>query len=135
MKYLITGRARIEAGISPQEPYIVISIRDPGRRHANIKSKPRDVLYLSFDDAERVEGLPVHSDVLLMTEAQARLAWRFFRRYQGEIATLVCHCEMGKHRSPALAAALCKGSGGEDAGFFTRFQPNMYVYRLMLSSL
>jgi hypothetical protein len=38
-------------------------------------------------------------------------------------------------RSPAVAAAICKGLGGDDRRFFREYQPNEFVYRLVLDSM
>jgi predicted protein tyrosine phosphatase len=119
-----------------KSPYVVISIRNPERRQARVlgRPRPRDILYLAFDDAEPVPGLPLHADVELMTPAQARVIWRFFERYRGEIGAVVCHCEQGMHRSPAVAAALCHATGGDASPFFRRYQPNQHVYRLVIEA-
>jgi hypothetical protein len=37
-------------------------------------------------------------------------------------------------RSPAIAAAICKGLGGDDAQFWWEYQPNEFVYRLTLDA-
>ena len=45
------------------------------------------------------------------------------------------HCDAGKSRSPAVAAALARVLDGDDAHFFGgRYTPNMRVYRTLLES-
>jgi hypothetical protein len=124
----------MEAGLFLEEPYVVISIRTPGKAHAKLKGNHRDVLYLAFDNEEKIEGLPVHKDVQLMTPQQAQIIWRFFSRYKSEAHTFVCHCEHGKHRSPSVAAALCQAAGQDASSFFQKYELNNYVYQLVLDA-
>ena len=42
------------------------------------------------------------------------------------------HCEQGMSRSRAIAAALCKRMGGDNRKLMEKYQPNMYVYALVL---
>ena len=68
-----------------------------------------------------------------MTAEQAEKIWQFVDDQKDRVGgAVVVHCEAGVSRSPAVAAALCKGLGGNDLQFFRRYQPNMHVYRLML---
>lgn len=62
---------------------------------------------------------------------QAGEIWEFVRRQPVSVGAVVVHCEGGVSRSPAVAAALCKGLGGDDSCFFRQYKPNAYVYRLM----
>lgn len=134
MRFLVSSRAKIEEGLFLEEPYVVISIRTPRKPHANLRGNHKDVLYLAFENEEKIEGLPVHPDVRLMTPQQAKTIWKFFTRYKNEVGALVCHCEHGEHRSPSVAAALCEASGGDASPFFQRYQLNLYVYRLILEA-
>jgi predicted protein tyrosine phosphatase len=136
LRFLVTDRGTAERGFRVKVPYAVISIRDPERPQARISGhpRPRDVLYLAFDDAEPVRGLPLPADIQLMTPQQAQTIWRFFDRYRGEIGAVLCHCEQGMSRSPAVAAALCEGTGGDSARFFREYQPNQHVFRLVLEA-
>jgi hypothetical protein len=43
------------------------------------------------------------------------------------------HCELGMSRSPAVAAAICLGLGEDSTRFFEEYQPNQFVYRLVLA--
>ena len=69
-----------------------------------------------------------------MSPDQAAQIWRFVREHEGQVGTIVVHCEQGMSRSPAVAAALCKAKGGDDARFWRQNQPNPYVYQLVLNA-
>jgi predicted protein tyrosine phosphatase len=99
-----------------------------------MQSGLRDVLYLAFDDAEPTTNLTLPPDITLMTAEQAKEIWQFVRQWEAKVGAVVVHCEQGMSRSPAVAAALCKSYGGDEACFFRGYLPNRYVYRLMLSS-
>lgn len=134
MKFVVTDRRSIEHGILIHSAYVVISIRDPNKRKVRVRRQSglREVLHLAFHDAEPVKSMPTPPRIKLMTEAQAKQIWEFVRRQPGEIGTIVVHCEQGASRSPAVAAALCRGSGGDDRHFFRMYAPNAYVYQLIL---
>jgi len=134
MHFTVSDRASIEAGILVKSSYIVISIHDPDKRKARIpkQSGLRDVLYLAFNDAEPSESLALPAEIVLMSEAQAREAWAFVQKWAGQVGAVIVHCEQGMSRSPAVAAALCSAFGGDERRFFKEYQPNQYVYQLML---
>jgi predicted protein tyrosine phosphatase len=71
---------------------------------------------------------------VLMTEDQARQVWGFVRQWEGQVGSIVVHCEQGMSRSPAVAAAICRAFGGDPEDFFREYQPNQYVFRLMNES-
>ena len=134
MEFLVRDRDSIEHGILVRSSYVVISIRDPDKRRAHIPkhSGLRDVLHLAFHDAEPSAGMTLPDDVVLMSSEQAKQIWQFVRRWEGEVGAVVVHCEQGMSRSPAVAAALCRAYGGDETPFFREFQPNRFVYRLMV---
>jgi predicted protein tyrosine phosphatase len=134
MKFLVTDRSGIEAGVLVRSSYIVISIHDTYSPPARVKKQSglRGLIQLAFDDAEPTDGAELAAALTLMTAEQADQIWKFFEQHKGEVGSVLVHCEAGVSRSPAVAAALCKGTGGDDRKFFRRYQPNMHVYRLML---
>jgi predicted protein tyrosine phosphatase len=134
MEFIVTDRESIESSIVVRSAYAVISIHDPDKRRPRIpkQSGLREVLYLAFHDAEPSEKLALPEDIVLMTEDQAREVWSFVKKWQNEIGTVVVHCEQGVSRSPAVAAALCRGFGGDERPFWRAYQPNQYVYELVL---
>jgi predicted protein tyrosine phosphatase len=134
VKFIVTDRYSIERGIRVRSSYVVISIRDPGKPEARIP-KPsgfRAVLYLAFHDAEPSKTLELPK-IVLMTESQAKKVWKFVRQWEGQVGSIVVHCEQGMSRSPAVAAAICRALGGDHQYFFDEYQPNQYVFELMNS--
>jgi len=137
MEFIVTDREGIEEGVVVRSAYIVISIHDSYEPPAKVvrQSGLRAVLELGFDD---IEPDPPDDDgvttcLALMTREHARQIWDFVEKHRDHVGTIVVHCEAGFCRSPAVAAALCKGMGGDDARFFRDYDPNMHVYRLMLA--
>ena len=136
MQLIVVGRNEIERGIVVRTPYVVISIVDPQSRPARLRRSAgfRDELSLRFHDAEPSEDLPLPSEVVLMTQDQAKAIWDFVLRYRDRVGTIVVHCEQGMSRSPAVAAAICKALGGNEEPFFRKYAPNQYVYELLLAT-
>ena len=136
MDFIITDRETIESGLLVQTSYVVISIRDPHKRPAKVHKQAglRDVLFLSFHDAEPSHMMALSGKIKLMTPKQAKQIHQFVDKHKEDVGAIVVHCEQGMSRSPAVAAALCKTMGGDDKNFWRDYQPNMYVYRLMLKA-
>ena len=136
LKFIVTDRSGIEAGVLVKSAYIVISIHDSNSRPAMVKKQSglRATLKLAFDDAEPTSSSHLEAAVMLMTSQQADEIWAFVEQHRNDVGAVVVHCEAGVSRSPAVAAALCKGLGGDDRRFFRMYQPNMHVYRLMLDA-
>ena len=136
MEFLVVGRDEIEDGLLLRAPYIVISIADPGSPQPRIRPSGlcRGILRLRFHDAEPVVGFISPPEIKQMTQQQALAIWQFVQRHLSDIRLIVVHCEAGMSRSPAVAAAICKGLGGDDSRFFEEFQPNMLVYGLLLAA-
>ncbi|HEY8748154.1 MAG TPA: hypothetical protein VIM11_09285 [Tepidisphaeraceae bacterium] len=136
MHFLVQDRNSIEHGIRVRSSYVVISIRDPDKRKVRIRKQAglRDSLHLAFHDAEPAGNMVLPHDITLMTAEHAKEIWQFVRKWDGKVGAVVVHCEQGMSRSPAVAAALCKTFGGDESPFFRDYQPNRYVYRLMLGS-
>ena len=136
LKFIVTDRKTIEAGLLVRSSYIVISIRDSAKRRVKVRKQAglRDLLYLAFDDAEPTDQMASPAAITLMTPRQARKIWEFVDKYRESIGAVVVHCEQGMSRSPAVVAALCKAMGGDDRRFWREYQPNRYVYRLVLEA-
>ena len=113
--------------------YVVISVRDPRRRKPKVRQQPGllDMLYLAFDDAEPSPNFELPSSIRLMTPGDAREIWDFVGRYRDRAGTIVVHCEQGMSRSPAIAVAIARTFGLEDAGFWREHQPNRFVVELV----
>ena len=133
MKIMVTDRQTIESGMVVWTPYIVISIRDPGTPKPRIPrtSGLKGVLHVAFHDAEPAKNFRTPSKIVLMKPAQAKAIWRFVRRHRDAVGSVVCHCEQGMSRSPAVALALAEALGGNAEHIRTNYQPNQYVYDIM----
>ncbi|HEY3449460.1 MAG TPA: hypothetical protein VGK67_24105 [Myxococcales bacterium] len=136
MRVLVADRMRVEAGLGLLLDHVVVSIRDPDRKPARIKKdrKLRDVLALAFDDAEPGARFLLPETIRLMTLQDAKVIWAFVDKHKAAVPVLVVHCEMGMSRSPAVAAAITRGLGGDDDHFFREYLPNRFVYDLMLKA-
>jgi predicted protein tyrosine phosphatase len=92
--------------------------------------KFKDILSLRFDDAQEEDS---DADTLLFAQDHAEAIWQFVKDLQGQDHHLVVHCEAGISRSPAVAAALADGFGGDDVPwYFENYVPNRYVFDTML---
>jgi predicted protein tyrosine phosphatase len=136
MEFIVRDRQSVEQGILVRSSYILISIRDPDKRkvRAPKQSGLRDILHLAFHDAEPAGNMALPDNITLMTEKHARQVWSFVKKWEKRIGAVVVQCEQGMSRSPAVAAALCKRLGGDESRFFKRYQPNLYVCRLMVEA-
>jgi predicted protein tyrosine phosphatase len=137
MKFIVTDRQSIEAGLAVRTPYIVVSIYTPGRPRPEIGRRCglKAILYASFHDAEPAEGFTLPPDLILMTQDQARAIWEFVKRHERNIGSIVCHCEQGISRSPAVAIALAEVFGSDVSQIKATSDPNRHVYRLMCQTI
>jgi len=136
MKFSVTDRSGIEHDVPVKDSYIVISIHDTYSPPARIK-RHRDLrasLELAFDDFVPTRSLELKGALTPMTVEQADEIWKFVDQHRDDVAAIVVQCEAGQSRSPAVAAALCKGMGGSDRQFWRRYDPNRHVYRLLLEA-
>jgi predicted protein tyrosine phosphatase len=137
MKFIVTDRVTIQSGIVVRTPYIVVSIYTPTMPRPVIPRRLglKAVLFTSFHDAEPTEEFALPPDIVLMTLKQAKAIWRFVKRHQAEVGSIVCHCEQGMSRSPAVALALAETLGGDVDYIWDNYQPNQYVYGLMKEAI
>jgi predicted protein tyrosine phosphatase len=130
MEFYVYSRGAIER-LSPHDvPHVVVSITTTAEDVAKIPSAPscRGVLRLSFPDLD----VPLSDGPPLFCEEQAHAIWEFVLEHRPEVRRIVLHCDAGVSRSPAVAAAIARGLGLDDAEFFKRYRPNMRVYRTLL---
>ncbi len=137
MEFQVHGREAIERGVMVRTAYVVISIRDPDKRPVRVPHPTglRGVLPLEFHDAEPVEGFSLPEEIQLMQASDAMKIWDFVREYEEHIGTIVCHCEQGMSRSPAVALALAEVLGGDADAIRAESQPNQYVYALLRDTI
>jgi predicted protein tyrosine phosphatase len=135
MEFFVYSRRALEAARPHEVPYIVISITSGPDDVARLQRSDqcRGVLRLSFPDAEAPSGQFTEGD--LFSQSQATQIWDFVLQHQAAVQRIVLHCDAGVSRSPAVAAAVARALGADNAEFFSgRYHPNMRVYRLLLQA-
>lgn len=136
MRFLNTSREEIK-DFAYEEPYLIISVTDSEKPNAEILKSPNlvEILRLKFDDIGKPFKFQFNdsSDVLMKSE-QARQILEFVERHINKVSLIVCQCEQGMSRSPAIAAALSKILQNEDKYFLENFWANRWVYELLIES-
>jgi predicted protein tyrosine phosphatase len=122
------------------DPYVLISITDPGSPDAAITVDPKraGILRLKFSDVG--EDVQLHraawpnSAIERFTDAQALEIANFVIDHPDK--DMVVHCEAGISRSPAVAAAICARINGprSDAAYFKNYIPNSFVYKKLVET-
>ena len=137
MQFLVHDRESIERGIVVKTAYVLISIRDPDRPEVRVRRSAGmlDALFLAFHDAEPVSGSKLPNQIRLMQPDDATKIWDFAQQYRSEAGTIVCHCEQGMSRSPAVAIALAEALDGDADAIRAESQPNQYVYELLRDTI
>jgi predicted protein tyrosine phosphatase len=137
MQFLVHDRESIERGIVVKTAYVLISIRDPDRPEVRVRRPGGrlDVLFLAFHDAEPVSGSKLPNQIRLMQPDDATKIWNFAQQCRSNVATIVCHCEQGMSRSPAVAIALAEALCGDADAIRAESQPNQYVYELLRDTI
>jgi predicted protein tyrosine phosphatase len=135
MDFYVYSRSAIEACRPHEVAHVIVSITSGPSDVARLRPGPacRGVLRLVFADAEAPsEQFP---EAQLFSSEQAAQIWAFIQEHRAAVERIVVHCDAGKSRSPAVAAALSRVLTGDDADFFGgRYQPNRRVYRLLLAA-
>ena len=118
---------------SQDEPISAISIASPDADELPQLERAHRVLRLAFDDDEPGYDAvyPDGRKAILIDEDTARAIAIFADTAPGPI---VVNCQGGVSRSAAVAAALVRASGGNDAIIWKTKCPNAYVYRLVLEA-
>lgn len=137
MEFHVYDRRSVERGIVIREAYVLISIRDPDKPSVSHRrpSGLRDVLSLAFHDAEPAVGINLPKSVQLMQAEDAVKIWEFVQQHCKHIGAIVCHCEQGMSRSPAVAWALAEALEGDVGAILAESQPNKYVYELLRDTI
>ena len=137
MQFHVCDRRSVEQGIVVREAYVLISIRDPDKPSVRYRRPAglRDVLALDFHDAELALGIKLPKGVQLMRAEDAVKIWEFVQRHREHIGAIVCHCEQGMSRSPAVAWALAEALEGDVDAILASSQPNKYVYELLRDTI
>jgi predicted protein tyrosine phosphatase len=131
MQFFVYSRRAIEALAGHDVPYVVISITTTADDVARVPPSRlcRGVLRIAFADIDR----PL-SGAVMFDASHARAICAFISEHRGSIERIIVHCDAGFSRSPAVAAAIAKCLGEDDAEFFRRYQPNMHVYQTLLDT-
>lgn len=77
-------------------------------------------------DTEPSALMDLPANIKLTAPAHAKALWDLLALHQKTIGTVV-HCEQGMSRSPAVAAAIAKKLGIDEARFWNEHQPNKYA--------
>lgn len=137
MQFHVYDRRSMERGIVIREAYVLISIRDPDKPDVRYRrpSGLRAVLSLAFHDAEPSRGLKNPEGIQLMLPEDAVKIWEFVRQHCDSVGAIVCHCEQGMSRSPAVSWALAEALDGDVDAILASSQPNKYVYELLRDTI
>lgn len=89
------------------------------------------ILQLEFDDI-----LGPHPSLEVFTPEMAKQAAYYLDKcVRKGVEYFIFHCLAGVSRSAGMAAAMAKHYLGDDREFFSRYTPNMTVYKLTLEAL
>lgn len=140
MKFMILNREQIEY-ISPEEPHIIISMVDPNYEPPEIKGLKEGsehligICNLRFSDDDDIDTM---EDSILMSDKQAEKISTLVNKFKDDVELIICQCDLGISRSPAVALALSEmlnGPSADNTMFFDPpFMPNEYVYNMILQN-
>lgn len=117
-------------GFVPGVPWAAISISSYEGEWPNLNATQRmGLLQMAFADLEFPK--PGYEHMLFGYE-QADKILDFVNEMYDKVDQFLVHCEAGISRSPAVAAALAKICGGDDAFYFEKYSPNLLVYNKLL---
>lgn len=97
----------------------------------------KEVLQLCFwDIANPTEERLRTMDGKLFCQGQAQQIIDFVDRWWGNVDWILVHCEAGRSRSPAIAAAIDYIWNGREASlpYFQQYDPNHFVFKTMLET-
>ncbi len=132
MNILILSKKRA-AEFSWDNPWACISISSPTLSHPVIsKTNLVDLLQMEFYDAEFV--YPGLDPEFMFNRDHAIQILDFVDSVVDQIDLLMVHCEAGMSRSPAVGASIAKLRWDDDKVFFSKYTPNMKIYRQMMDA-
>ena len=109
----------------------IISITDPRRSTPKIYGNFFDILFLKFDDFEKV----MFDEVLMDNDDALEIAQFIDRCTKEGVVELFIHCEYGRSRSVACCAALRDKLGFICQKHIQENSFNKHVYKLVVDSL
>lgn len=112
------------------EPWVAISIATIVDDWPELPTTKRvDLLQIYFPDLDTPDDLFDKS--MLFNEMHARQILDFVKMHKDK--TFLIHCEAGRSRSPAVAAAISKLVMNDDMIWFKNYTPNRWVYRVIMT--
>jgi len=132
MRIEVLSRCDIEGLPLPKVSHAVISITDPDKPEASLRTnrETKGVLRLQFDDAT----YKYHPDCVLFTQDMATQI-KCFLEQMIPVNYLIVHCEAGISRSAAVAQAVRKVIPESKICYDYRHNPNPLVLRLLSQAL
>lgn len=107
MNIIALSRADADKAIPPTDCYM-ISITEPNEDPPFLHSNWKDILYLKFDDIDKVEKPLGTRELELFSLQQAKQIIDFVETYKDNINILAVHCAAGISRSVGVHVALEK---------------------------
>lgn len=138
IEILVFSRETVQEFVT-DNPYLWISVRDPGSQALGIPNNPNLVaaLLLDFEDLDIEPKLLNNSDLKPFTTEDAKSILKVLQVTEKYINTIVINCEVGISRSSAIAAALAKILDQSNERFFNPqgpYRPNKYIYKTLLDT-
>lgn len=129
MKIIVLPKSKAKEFVC-DEPWVAISIatiQDDWPKLSAIKRM--DLLQIAFPDLDVPdEDFTIEK---MFNEGHAKSILDFVSKHKDK--TLLVHCEAGRSRSPAVAAAISKLLTDDDMIWFKNYTPNRYVYRVLMT--
>jgi predicted protein tyrosine phosphatase len=118
-------------------PFVAISISTNPEEWPKISETNRvALLQLSFADRDMEQEVTpeVIEKYNLFRSEHAKQILDFISDNRDKVEAFLVHCEDGISCSSAIAAAITKIAGGDDAYYFRHYSPNRYVYKMLLAA-
>ena len=152
MEYMVLSKSKAirYSYKSHEKSSIIISIQNsydlPEKFLPSPNNNIKEVLYLTFDDIDSLNGLTIKKDegmvidnynqvYAIISDEDAQKIVDFVKKYQNTIDRIIVHCEAGISRSSGVCAAIMKFLEDDDSEIFNNpsYSPNMRCYRTVLN--
>ena len=149
MKVEIKNRKQIE-DFTFANRTALISITEYNYKFAELKSSPKRLLQLKFDDVDNYvfvdtlgrepteeERIEIEKKYHMFSDEQSDEIAEFYANVKNDVDTIICQCEYGMSRSAAVAAAILEYESKSGIDIFSNdyYCPNRIVFRKVLKSL
>lgn len=127
MEFFVYSRAAIERVAPHDVSHWIVSITSRPDDIARIPTNEHtfEIIRLSFLDVGTDEPGA-------MNDADARAILDAFERHRHHAERVIAHCDAGRSRSPGVALALARLSGGSEDDLLRRYAPNTHVVETIL---